>query len=248
MRKVKRLKNRAPVATLVSFPKSGRTWVRVMLDRLDVPMNYNHDGSQYALSKDFRSLKPTQGNYQGERIVFLHRDPRDTAVSGFFQKSLRNANSYEETLSTFLRDPCLGLEKIIVFNLAWIEAGPSMNLPFASIQYERLRQSPLAGVNSMVRWLCPERVFEADRLQKVVEKSSFSAMQAQERDGAFEKKYGSILKPTDSTNQESFKVRRGVVGGYKDYFSADDIAFADQLLARYDYSERLFRLNSAALV
>ena len=123
-----------------------------------------------------------------------------------------------------------------------------MNLPFASIQYERLRQSPLAGVDSMVRWLCPERVFEADRLQKVVEKSSFSSMQAQERDGAFEKKYGSILKPTDSTNQDSFKVRRGVVGGYKDYFSADDIMFADQLLARYDYSERLFRFNSAALV
>ena len=80
MGKAKRLKNRAPVATLVSFPKSGRTWVRVMLDRLDLPISYNHDGSQYALSKDFRNLKPTQGNYQGERIVFLHRDPRDTAA------------------------------------------------------------------------------------------------------------------------------------------------------------------------
>ena len=248
MRKVKRLRNRATVATLVSFPKSGRTWVRVMLDRLDVPVSYNHDGSQYALSKDFRKLKPCRGDYQGERIVFLHRDPRDTAVSGFFQKSLRHSNSYEGTLSTFLRDPCLGIEKIIVFNLAWLEAGPSMNLPFASIQYERLMQSPLIGVDSLVCWLCPERVFETDRLKKIVSESSFSAMQAQERDGVLEKKYGSILKPADSTNQESFKVRRGVVGGFRDYFSADDIAFADELLSRYRYREKLFHLNGNALV
>ena len=219
-----------------------------MLDRLDVPVNYTHDGSQYSLSKDFRRLKPTQGNYPGERVVFLHRDPRDTAVSGFFQKKLRLSNGYEGSLSTFIRDPCLGLEKIIVFNLAWLEAGPSMDCPFASIQYERLMRSPLSGVDSMVCWLCPQRVFEADQLKKVVEESSFSAMQKQERDGVLGKKYGSILSPKDPMNQESYKVRRGVIGGYRDYFSGDDLAFADQLLSRYDYLKKVSHFNSAALV
>lgn len=247
MGKNKRLRKDAVLATLVSFPKSGRTWLRVMLDRLDVPVNYSHDGSQYALNKDFRKLKPARRHYPGERVVFLHRDPRDTAVSGFFQKSLRIPDGYEESLSPFLRDPCLGLEKIIVFNLAWLEAGPSMDFPFASIQYEQLMQSPLSGVNSMVCWLCPERVFEADRLKKVVEESSFSAMQQQERDGVLGKEYGSILRPTDPMNQESFKVRRGVIGGYRDYFSADDLAFADQLLSRYDYHKKVSRSVSTAL-
>ena len=50
---------------MVSFPKSGRTWVRVMLDSVNCKLRYTHDGSDLPL-------------------LFLHRDPRDTAVSGFF--------------------------------------------------------------------------------------------------------------------------------------------------------------------
>ena len=219
-----------------------------MLDRLDVPINYTHDGSQYALNKDFRKLKPARQSYPGERIIFLHRDPRDTAVSGFFQKSLRISSDYKESLSTFIRDPRLGIEKIIVFNLAWLEAGPALDLPFASIQYERVMESPLEGVDSMVCWLCPHRVFEADRLKKVVSQSSFAAMQEQERDGFLGKRYGSILSPTDPANPESFKVRRGVIGGYRDYFTADDLRFADQLLSRYDYPQKVSNCNGNALI
>ena len=248
MGKFQKIKSADALATLVSFPKSGRTWIRVMLDRLDVPVNYTHDGSQHALNKDFRKLKPARRNYPGERVVFLHRDPRDTAVSGFFQKSLRISSEYKESLSTFIRDPCLGLEKIIVFNLAWLESGPNLDYPFASIQYERLMNSPLAGVDSMVCWLCPKRVFEADQLKRVVDESSFSAMQKQERDGVLGKKYGSILSPADPTNQESFKVRRGVIGGYRDYFTSDDLSFADQLLSQYDYSKKISCFNRTALV
>ena len=53
------------------------------LDRLDVPVNDNHGGSQFALSKYFRNPKTSQSGHQAERIIFLHRDPRDTAVSCF---------------------------------------------------------------------------------------------------------------------------------------------------------------------
>ena len=30
------------LGVVVSFPKSGRTWLRVMLDKLNLPMRYTH--------------------------------------------------------------------------------------------------------------------------------------------------------------------------------------------------------------
>lgn len=211
-------------------------------------MHYSHDGSQYSSSADYRELTPCQGNYPGHKIVFLHRDPRDAVVSGFFQKSLRLNAGYEGSLSTFLRDPCLGIEKIIVFNLAWLETGPSLDIPFASIGYEQLREAPLLGLDRLFTWLVPDHAPDQADLQSVVEQSSFTAMQKQEREGSFAGKYGWMLQPTDPANRESYKVRRGVIGGFADYFSAEDVAFADDLLATYQYRERLQSCKANALL
>ena len=69
---------------LVSFPKSGRTWVRVMLDSLSIKLRYTHDGSDNSLGTHFNDLVPCQVDVTDRPLLFLHRDPRDTAVSGFF--------------------------------------------------------------------------------------------------------------------------------------------------------------------
>ena len=73
-------------------------------------------------------------------------------------------------------------------------------------------------------------------------------MQQQEKQGVFARRYDKALIPGDPDNQDSFKVRRGKVGGYKDYFSAQDVEFADQLMQRYDYADRLAAGHPAALI
>jgi hypothetical protein len=40
------------------------------------------------------------------------------------------------------------------------------------------------------------------------------------------------LRPGDASDPESFKVRRGVVGGYRDYLSPSDLAYIEARMAR----------------
>jgi hypothetical protein len=49
--------------------------------------------------------------------------------------------------------------------------------------------------------------------------------------GAFASK---ILQPTDVADPESFKVRRGKVGGYTDYLAGDDLAYATEAMRKLD--------------
>jgi hypothetical protein len=41
---------------------------------------------------------------------------------------------------------------------------------------------------------------------------------------------GGRMVPKDRSNPESYKVRRAKVGGYRDYFSAEEIAKVDEVI------------------
>ena len=109
-------------AIVVSFPKSGRTWLRVMLDALGIACEYTHDTSSYEDALIFEEMRCCEPHYQNRVVIFIHRDPRDTVVSGFFQltKRLARRRTYVGDLSDFVRDPRHGIEKIVRFNLAWL--------------------------------------------------------------------------------------------------------------------------------
>jgi len=38
------------------------------------------------------------------------------------------------------------------------------------------------------------------------------------------------------------------VGGFADYFTGDDLSFAEQLMARYDYSQALQKVGAVSLI
>lgn len=238
---------------VVSFPKSGRTWLRVMLDKLNLPMRYTHAGSGYDVSCHFNDLKiDKKGLFRlrvlplpffQRRILFLYRDPRDTAVSGYFQKTVRLGSSNEISMPDFIRDPHLGVEKIIVFNLLWLERGCKMK-KFKSVGYEALRAHPVKGLASITKWLRPGSAFALSSIEGVVQESSFQKMREQEEKGDLSKQYDKkIFGGTVADNPDSYKVRRGKVGGYVDYFSEKDLAYCDELLARYDYFNRVRELS-----
>ena len=64
---------------------------------------------------------------------------------------------------------------------------------------------------------------DANIFREALEFSRFENMQKLEAAGAFD---SNILHPGDVRDPESFKVRRGKVGGYREYLSADDQQFA----------------------
>ncbi|WP_342071622.1 sulfotransferase domain-containing protein [Yoonia algicola] len=205
---------------VISFPKSGRTWLRVMLDEIGTDLEYTHAGSGHRagrLSSDLStSIAPDY-----KRIVFLHRDPRDTAVSGYYHKQFR-LDGYDGTISDFIRDPCFGIHKIMAFNKMWQDLSKLQpNMYF--ITYENLQENTaeeLMGVLDFLKYRS-----DPDLVTQVVERNTFDNMRKREAAGDFAKSYGNALVPKDNTNENSFKVRRGKVAGYHEELTPHDIAW-----------------------
>lgn len=202
-----------------------------MLDKLDVNMSYTHAGSEYTVSCHFNDLPTPRSRSGPGKQLFLLRDPRDTVVSGYFQKSKRKKQDlFSGDLSEFIRDPHYGIEKIAQFNLAWLASFASMDSStHRSISYEAIRNDPAQAMTLIYTYLKGQPPNPLS-IQSVIEETSFSRMQAQERSGELGARYGSILTPADASDPESMKVRKGKIGGYKDYMNQDDIAFCDSIL------------------
>jgi hypothetical protein len=220
----------------VSFPKSGRTWLRVMLDQLGFSLVYTHDGAAVKAARHMDRQQVAGPEFLSRRVVFLTRDPRDTTVSCYFQASKRTG-TYLGDMADFIRDPHLGVEKVVRYNLAWLNKGPSSTRAFLPISYEQTHRDPVATLEVVARFL--GRDVSLDSLRRTAGDNQFQLMQQRERSGAYEDDYGDRLIPVDRDDTESYKVRRGKVGGHKDYFTKGDIDYCREILERYRYFEVL---------
>jgi hypothetical protein len=222
----RRIALRNEEAAVVSWPKSGRTWLRLMLDELGIHLDYTHQ----------READPLPRGWENKRIVFLHRDPRDASVSQYFAVT-RRGWGYRGSLPELLRDPELGLERAMRFNLFWKErldrAGGGLILT-----YEGLHADAAGEIARVLDFLGGPPVTEA-AVARAVAAGGFEAMRALERSGRGARLYGDALTPGDPADPDSFKTREGRVGGWRNHFSEADTAFADALLERHDYVRRM---------
>lgn len=242
---LKRLVNQAILRTqkarIVSFPRSGRTWLRLMLHDLAVDARFTHAGSKNVLQRTAGEICDGLEKYEGRRIVFLHRDPRDVLVSYFHH--CRRRGVWDGDLETFLRDPHNGFERILAFNLGWMEARHRF-AGFLPVGYEDLRADPVAGLGRIVEFLrC--RMVGPDDIRAAVARNSFERMQERERSGELHARFGDRFTPGGAA-EESMIVRRGEIGGHESELSAEDIAYCDELLGRYDYLRRMRELAEQA--
>jgi hypothetical protein len=243
-------------ALVVSIPKSGRTWVRTFLcayysEKVGQPFTlepekfpgvpriiYTHDLFEQRTKAD--RWDKLRGKYlipQKERrrlpIVLLARDPRDAFVSLYVQLTRRTRETPLElktkSASELLRDPRFGIASMVEVMNAWL-AEWSRKKKFLLLRYEDLRRDPEPGFRSLLR-LLGEISCAEDALRKGLEFSEFNQMQKLEKAGAFESK---ILRPGDRHDRETFKVRRGQVGGFSEVLSPNDKKFAAAALERLD--------------
>src|SRR5438876_2724880 len=245
-------------AIIVSIPKSGRTWLRAFLcayfckrfgleftlrperyrDSRIPRLIFSHDLFEHRTKGDLWDR--LRGKYLVPRrelgrakIILLVRDPRDCFVSLYLQITRRDPNATVElkqrSVSEMLRDRRFGVRAIIKIMNHWLNEFAGRD-NFILVRYESLRASPAEHFRSLLAVL-GEAEPDTTIFQEALEFSRFENMQKLEAAGAFDSK---ILHPGDVRDPESFKVRRGKVGGYREYLSLEDQKYAASELAKLD--------------
>ena len=244
---------------VVSFGKSGRTWLRVMVSHLfrvmyRLPENaimgfdnfhnlnkavpkifFTHDNYIKDFTGDFSSKQP----FFNKRVVLLARDPRDVAVSQFFQWKFRikpskvTINNYppqgsDISLFDFVMGDNGGSMKAVndYLNLWAAEAGKVS--AFHLLRYEDLRSNTREELRRLLDFM-QVKASDAD-VAAAVEYSSYENMKKMESKEQF-RFAGGRMMPRDKDNPNSYKVRRAKVGGYRDYFTDEEVAAIDARLA-----------------
>jgi hypothetical protein len=128
-----------------------------------------------------------------------------------------------------LRDKKFGIPGIIKTMNDWLNEFLGRE-DFMIIRYESLRASPAEHFRTLLAAL-GEVAPDMSIFQAALDFSQFDNMQKLEAAGAFDSK---ILRPGSVGDPESFKVRRGKVGGYREYFSVEDQAYAADALKKLD--------------
>lgn len=241
-------------AVVVSYGKSGRTWLRLMLSRFyqtkhhlpcrqllgfdnlhhknpAIPrLFFTHDN----YLKDYTGHKDSKTDYYGHKVVLLVRDPRDIAVSQFFQWKYRMRagkkalNQYPPhgskiSLYDFVMYETAGLPKIIDFLNLWAREIPKLT-QLLLVRYEDLRADTAGQLKQITDFLGTPGTEE--EIQDAVAYASVENMRKLEQEKQFWLS-GSRLVPKDKSNPDSYKVRRAKVGGWRDYFDEDQAAAID---------------------
>lgn len=244
-----------PEVYVISYPKCGRTWLRVMLQEYLRLQGYRlenfHDkflvGTQEKQLVKFEhgqsnwvpaplrvdQLSFNASRYAQERILFLVRDPRDVLVSSWYHLNFRE-RIYKQDLSAFIRDDLVGIRKVVAFMNLWVD---NSRLPkeFLLLSYEDMHTDPISSLRQVVEFIGIE--VGAQNLRAAVGRSSFDRMKRMEKSGGLEEPW---LSPGTKGQDKSMKVRRGKVGSFRDDLSESDVAFLDELI-RQELSVRLRR-------
>jgi hypothetical protein len=242
---------------VVSFGKSGRTWLRVMLSRV---YQLKHKLPQRALIgfdnlhymnraipkiffthdnyfKDYTGHTDSKADFYDYKVVLLARDPRDVAVSQFFQWQYRMKpnkkilNKYpgegdEVSMFDFVMDPDAGLPKIIDFMNLWAAERSRMK-GFFLLRYEDLRARGEETLRALLEFMGTPGT--DPEIREAVEFSSYENMKKMEQKKTFWLSGGRMV-PKDRNNPNTYKVRRAKVGGYRDYFDDDQVARIEALV------------------
>jgi Sulfotransferase domain len=243
---------------VVSFGKSGRTWVRTLLSRFfqlryglkesafigfdnlhrrdaRIPrVFFTHDN----YIGDYTGHREDKRDFYGKRTALLVRHPADVAVSQYFQwkfrmrpgkKALNRYPSQGADISIydFVMDDDAGLPKIIRFMNDWARAREQVADRLILMRYEDLRANTAGELERMLRFMGHDPR-PAD-LADCVAFASVENMRALEEKRVFWLA-GSRMKAKDTSNPDSYKVRRAKVGGYRDYFDEAQAAAIQRLI------------------
>lgn len=194
-----------------NIPQEKRDAARQLQEKYDVPaIAVTHCSYDIALAAAILSRKD---------VVLMLRSPYDVLVSQYFERVYRQDYTPQETLWTFIQHEQL-LQHIVSYLNGW--ADNLWRHRHLVLSYERLRQDTAGQLRHVLDFL--QLPVDGDRLSTAIQLGSFENMRKLDRDR------NSNAQPTDSEallgaheKSAALRVRRGTVGGYRDYLKPSEV-------------------------
>jgi hypothetical protein len=215
---------------LVSYPKSGNTWVRFLLANLIYPnetvgfANINRLlPAPGVSSKRFlrnlprpRILKSHEPfDVRFRKVVYLVRDPRDVAVSEYHfdlkKRYIEPDVTLEQFVERFIKGTTSGYGSWWEHTASWIAARHG-NPAFLLVRYEDLLAEAIAETGKIAEFLGIQA--SPERLEAAVQRSSADRMRK------LEKQQADQWTGTKNTRKEIPFVRAAKSGGWKETLPA----------------------------
>jgi Sulfotransferase domain len=244
---------------IVSFGKSGRTWLRVMLSRVyqvrhglaqrhllafdnlhnkvpEIPrIFFTHDN----YLKDYSKQSEQKVLYRNKKVILMVRDPADVAVSQYFQWKFRMTNR-KKKINNYPEDG----QDVSLYDFVMM---PACGLPkiidfmngwarelgniknLMVIRYEDLRADPQDMLRRVLEFIGTPATLA--ELQEAVAFASIENMRMLEQKRVFWLS-GRRMLAKDRSNPDTYKVRRAKVGGYRDDFTPEQLASIDAMVEK----------------
>lgn len=233
----------------VSYPKSGRTWMKYVLRLSGADMRFVHAGSGHSLPEVGEDFAGVNRSILSRKNVFMYRNPLDTAVSMYFETHFRSLHPSSEgyaekfnklqglnrippeKIEDFVLDSIWGIERVCKFNRGWLNFIESAdNIQFHIISYEAAKLYPELEIKKLLAFLN----VSVKNIDEIVQKTQFDEMKKLE--SSLSEPIGKLRLGMQVPGEpESMKVRRGKIGGYRDYLSDQVIKKCAQIALSYDF-------------
>jgi hypothetical protein len=233
-------------SVVISFPKSGRTFVRAMVARLyqrrfgiddrkllefaalrHAPAGaprllFTHDGNPL---RPPDKIRVDPASYAGKRCVLIARHPADVAVSLYHHLKHRSRvkarrRLAEQPLDTFIWSKHGGIPSVVAF-LNRAAALPGVTI----VRYEDFLAEPTRSLRTLADAIGLETSDED--IADAVEFGSLASLRKREEEGYFT---SSRLRRARKGDEKSGKVRSGTSGGYRAQLGAEQAAWIETYL------------------
>lgn len=245
-------------AAFVGYPKSGNTWTRFLVGRYmqllcgtqQMPLYDSHDwlgrcerapqGPRMMFThRPLEWSGQTAGDltprnviapFRGKKVVLIARYPLDVLVSAWFQQRFRAGKPFTGDLVAFLDNPSFGLQKLLHFHQIWADRCDEVDA-FSVLRFEDLISDAAERLKVICNFL--DIPVDESRVEKSVDFASFDNMKSLEgsEDGVRYRSSGlNVFATGDKANPDAWHMRRGKVGGYRDYLDPGTArAFEDRI-------------------
>ena len=170
---------------IVSYPSSGRTWLRVMLAELGAKPRFTHAHSRLRSGSTPENVASDISEHYHRRVLFLLRDPRDTLASNY--NHVTKGHNWKGDFKTFIRMPRYGLERMLTYHTAWLGARNKFKRGFRVETYEDLRADTAPTLKRIVDFLGVPGV-AMEEVEASAARNQFEKMQQRESSGELKAK------------------------------------------------------------
>jgi hypothetical protein len=235
----------SPPVVILSYPKTGRTWLRVMIgkylcDRYAISQEsylvtpemtakaglphvlFSHGKGAFRHYIHYTQLQADKSHLSRKKVMLLGRGIHDSLVSAWLHLSRRDG-VFAGGLGEFVRDGYYGAPKFLTYYRQWHE-NQRAPLAFRFLRYEDMHADPEATLRACLEYIGITEI-DRDLLRAAVQYGSFDNLKRIEDESP-------AMVGRDGRNiehPESRKIRRGKIGGYVDYMRPEEIAWVDEL-------------------